>query len=136
MTDYTQVIQNFRLAALEKMQDSEFMKEISDERKTELFDLDDFFWIKDKISNLAEKNGLSFLEQAILIKDNENDYPEFTIDDRRQIRKNLKEKPGVLSFNKGYHGLTHGAAGYSMSTEPASLPAPTRVMAAHCGSCD
>jgi len=95
LTDYTQVIQNFRLAALEKMQDSEFMKEISDERKTELFDLDDFFWIKDKISNLAEKNGLSFLEQAILIKDNENDYPEFTIDDRRQIRKNLKEKPGV-----------------------------------------
>ncbi len=29
--------------------------------------------------------------------------------------KHLKEKPGIVSFNKGYHGLTHGAAAYSIS---------------------
>jgi len=31
--------------------------------------------------------------------------------------KHLKEKPGILSFDKGYHGLTHGAAAYSMSRD-------------------
>ena len=31
--------------------------------------------------------------------------------------KHLKEKPGILSFDKGYHGLTHGAAAYSISRD-------------------
>ena len=31
--------------------------------------------------------------------------------------KHLKEKPGIVSFDKGYHGLTHGSAAYSMSRE-------------------
>ncbi len=29
--------------------------------------------------------------------------------------KHLKEKDGIVAFDRGYHGLTHGTAGYSMS---------------------
>lgn len=29
--------------------------------------------------------------------------------------KHIKEKPGIISFDRGYHGLTHGTAAYSMS---------------------
>ena len=29
--------------------------------------------------------------------------------------KHIKEKPGVVAFDLGYHGLTHGTAAYSMS---------------------
>jgi 4-aminobutyrate aminotransferase-like enzyme len=31
--------------------------------------------------------------------------------------KHLKEKPGIMSFKIGYHGLTHGTAAYSMSRD-------------------
>lgn len=31
--------------------------------------------------------------------------------------KHLKEKPGIMSFKTGYHGLTHGTAAYSMSRD-------------------
>lgn len=31
--------------------------------------------------------------------------------------KHLKEKSGVIAFDQGYHGLTHGTAGYSMSRD-------------------
>lgn len=31
--------------------------------------------------------------------------------------KHLKEKSGVISFDKAYHGLTHGSAAYSMSRD-------------------
>jgi len=31
--------------------------------------------------------------------------------------KHIKEKPGVISFDKAYHGLTHGSAAYSMSRD-------------------
>jgi 4-aminobutyrate aminotransferase-like enzyme len=31
--------------------------------------------------------------------------------------KHLKEKPGIISFDRGYHGLTHGTAAYSMSRD-------------------
>lgn len=29
--------------------------------------------------------------------------------------KHIKEKSGIVAFDQGYHGLTHGTAGYSMS---------------------
>ena len=29
--------------------------------------------------------------------------------------KHIKEKPGIVSFDKGFHGLTHGTAAYSIS---------------------
>lgn len=29
--------------------------------------------------------------------------------------KHIRERPGVLAFDRGYYGLTHGTAGYSMS---------------------
>ncbi len=31
--------------------------------------------------------------------------------------KHIQEKPGVISFDKAYHGLTHGSAAYSMSRD-------------------
>jgi 4-aminobutyrate aminotransferase-like enzyme len=31
--------------------------------------------------------------------------------------KHIKEKPGVIAFDKAYHGLTHGSAAYSMSRD-------------------
>ena len=31
--------------------------------------------------------------------------------------KHLKEKSGILSFDRGYHGLSHGTAAYSMSRD-------------------
>lgn len=31
--------------------------------------------------------------------------------------KHIKAKPGVISFDKAYHGLTHGSAAYSMSRD-------------------
>ncbi|WP_420599322.1 aspartate aminotransferase family protein [Neptuniibacter sp.] len=46
--------------------------------------------------------------------------------------KHLKERPGIVSFDLGYHGLSHGTAGYSMSRDRIrpplqnsySIPAP------------
>lgn len=31
--------------------------------------------------------------------------------------KHIKERPGVIAFDKAYHGLTHGSAAYSMSRD-------------------
>jgi 2,2-dialkylglycine decarboxylase (pyruvate) len=31
--------------------------------------------------------------------------------------KHIKEKPGIISFDRGYHGQTHGSAAYSMSRD-------------------
>lgn len=36
--------------------------------------------------------------------------------------KHIKEKPGIISFDKAYHGLTHGSAAYSMSRDKIRPP--------------
>ncbi|MBN2717518.1 MAG: aspartate aminotransferase family protein [Deltaproteobacteria bacterium] len=38
--------------------------------------------------------------------------------------KHIKERPGIIAFEQGYHGLTHGTAGYSMSRHRIRPPLP------------
>ncbi|WP_291995046.1 aspartate aminotransferase family protein [Candidatus Accumulibacter sp. ACC003] len=36
--------------------------------------------------------------------------------------KHIKERPGIISFDRGYHGLTHGTAAYSLSRDKIRPP--------------
>ena len=59
----------------------------------------------DKVPQISEAKGI-FLSTG-------GEANEFAL----KYAKHLKEKSGIISFNRGYHGLSHGTAAYSMSRD-------------------
>ncbi|MDC0142245.1 hypothetical protein OAI85_00735 [Candidatus Nitrosopelagicus sp.] len=89
MEDYTQVIEDFRTAALTKMKDEEFMKKVSEYRITKLFESDELFlFLKEKIEKTITENR-TFVDQARYIRQNNNKFLDFNEEELKRMKKYL-----------------------------------------------
>tara|TARA_Y100000590_G_C15747939_1_gene1022974 strand:- start:11937 stop:13697 length:1761 start_codon:yes stop_codon:yes gene_type:complete len=89
LADYTQVIEGFRTAALTKMKDEEFMKKVSEDRITKLFESDELFlFLKEKIEETITENR-TFVEQVRYIRQNKDEF-DFNEDELKQMKEHTK----------------------------------------------
>ncbi|WP_343559718.1 aminotransferase class III-fold pyridoxal phosphate-dependent enzyme [Kiloniella sp. b19] len=70
------------------------------------------------LKDLGEISGFANPHSILLTTGSE--ATEFAL----RYAKHLKEKDGVLALDVGYHGITHGVAGYSMSRARVRPPLP------------